>query len=325
VPVGARPTTAVSYFDPNQQAPTSYQANLNIQHELGQGLTVEGGYIGNISHHLTGNDFSINQVPEALIGPGNTQAVRPFPQFSNVLLINPAIGNSEYHGVFGRVQKRFSGGFSLLAHYTYSRFYDDVESANEYGTSGSYSNQYDRRADWGRSASDVPHHVVVSVLYEVKPFTGHGIADAILAGWRIGLLETAQSGAPFTVVTASNLTNAFSAGPIRADLVGDPNAGDGTINRWFNTAAFATPAAFTFGNSPRSVLRGPALVTTDLTLERSVTAGGGRRLDFRVEAYNLLNRANYNIPGYTLGAADFGVISSARPARTVQLGARLNF
>src|SRR4051812_25776290 len=80
VPVGARPTTAVSYFDPNQQAPTSYQANLNIQHELGQGLTVEGGYIGNISHHLTGNDFSINQVPEALIGPGNTQALRPFPQ-----------------------------------------------------------------------------------------------------------------------------------------------------------------------------------------------------------------------------------------------------
>lgn len=325
VPVGTRPTLAVSYFDPNQQAPTSYQANINLQHELAEGLTVEGGYIGNTSHHLTGNDFSINQVPVELMGPGDTQRLRPFPQFSNVSLINPSIGNSEYHAVFGRVQKRFSRRFSLLAHYTYSRFYDDVESANEYGNAASYQNQYDRSADWGRSASDVPHHLVVSLLYELKPFTGNAIGDAVFGGWRVGVLETMQSGAPFSVLTAANLANAFSAGPIRADLIGDPSAGEQTIARWFDTAAFALPAPFTFGNSPRSVLRGPALITTDLTLEKSLPVGAGMRVDIRAEAYNLLNRANYNLPGFTLGAADFGVISSARSARTVQLGARLNF
>src|SRR5438105_4580785 len=83
VPVGTRPNTAVSFFDPQQVAPTSYQVNADLQHELARGLVVEAGYIGNISRHLTANDFSINQVPAALLGPGDTQALRPFPQFSN--------------------------------------------------------------------------------------------------------------------------------------------------------------------------------------------------------------------------------------------------
>ncbi len=72
------------------------------------------------------------------------------------------------------------------------------------------------------------------------------------------------------------------------------------------------------------MLRGPGIITTDLTLEKNIAAGR-YKIDVRVEAYNLLNRANFNVPGFTLGAADFGVISSARPARTVQLGARFGF
>jgi hypothetical protein len=98
-----------------------------------------------------------------------------------------------------------------------------------------------------------------------------------------------------------------------------------TLSRWFNTGAFANPALFTFGNSPRSVLRGPGIMTTDLTLEKTIGLGGNRRFDVRVEAYNLFNRVNFNIPGFTLGAADFGAISSARAARTLQLGTRLSF
>jgi hypothetical protein len=327
VAAGTRPTTSVGFFDPNQKMPTSYQANLDLQHEIGRGLLVEGGFISNISRHLTGNDFTINQVAPELMGPGNTQALRPFPQFSNVFLLNPSIGRSSYYAEFVRVQKRFSDQFSLLAHYTYSKFMDDVESANEYGSTGSYMNQYDRDADWARSATDVPHHLVVTVLYEVKPFSGNRLVNAALSRWRVGVLETLQSGPTFTVISSANTTNAFPAGPLRPNLVGDPElpADQRTLSRWFNTAAFANPALYTFGNSPRSVLRGPGIVTTDLTLEKTIGVFGGKRLDIRAEAYNLLNRANFNIPGFTLGAADFGVISSARSPRTVQLGARFLF
>jgi hypothetical protein len=284
------------------------------------------GYIGNISRHLTANDVSLNQVPTALMGPGDTQALRPFPQFSNVTLINPSIGKSSYHGAFVRVEKRVADGFSLLAHYTRSRFMDDAESANEYGVTGSYMDQYHRQLDWARSATDVPDHFVLTVMYEVPSF-GHGAVGAILGGWRLSVLETLQSGAPFTVITTANTTNAFPAGALRPNLVGDPElpSSERTLSRWFNTAAFVNPANFTFGNSPRSVLRGPGLATLDATVEKTIALGAGMKFDVRAEAYNVLNRANFNVPGFTLGAADFGVISSARPARTIQLGARLSF
>jgi hypothetical protein len=327
VPVGTRPNTAVSFFDPHQIAPTSYQSNLNIQHELASGVVVEAGYIGNISRHLTGNDFSINQVPPELMGPGDTQQLRPFPQFSNVTLINPSIGRSSYFAGFVRLQKRFSRDLSVLAHFTRSRYLDDAESSNEYGNTGSYMDQYHRNLDWARSASDVPNHFVLTVLYEVPSFSRHRLLAAVVGRWRIGLLETLQSGPPFTVTTTANATNAFPAGAQRPNLVGDPElpADEQTLTRWFNTTAFVNPASFTFGNSPRSVLRGPGIATTDLTLERAISITDTIRFDLRVEAYNLLNRVNFNNPGSTLGAADFGVISSARPARTVQLGARLSF
>jgi hypothetical protein len=303
----------VSFFDPNQVTPISYQSNVSLQHEMRNGALFEVGYIGNVSRHLTANDLSLNQVAPALMGAGDTQRLRPFPQFSDVRLINPSIGKSDYHAGFVRFQKRLSDGFSFLAHYTRSRYMDDVEAANEYGMTGSYMDAYRRDLDWARSATDVPHHLVVTVLYEVPAFTGRRALDAVVGNWRIGLLETIQSGPPFTVVTAANTTNAFPAGPLRPDLSGDPElrSDERTLSRWFNTDAFVNPAPFTFGNSPRSVLRGPGVVTTDLTLEKTIGLGGQRRFDVRVEAYNLFNRANFTIPGFTLGAPVFGVISSA--------------
>lgn len=326
VPLGAKPNTSVAYFNPNQIAPTSYQYNLNLQRELASGLLVEAGYIGNISHHLTANDLSLNQVAPQLMGPGDAQARRPFPQFSNVTWINPSIGNSTYHGGFIRAEKRFGGNFSFLAHYTFSKFLDDVESANEYGLTGSYMDAYNRRLDKGLSGSDVPHHLVLTLLYEVRQFRAHRVWNTAFGGWKLGLLETAQSGAPFTVITTANTTNAFPAGSLRPNLVSDPNLASGqSITRWFDTSAFVAPAAFTFGNSPRSGLRGASLLTTDVTVEKSFHFTERWRFDLRGEFYNILNHANFNVPGATMGAADFGVVTSARPGRQVQLAARVSF
>jgi len=211
------------------------------------------------------------------------------------------------------------------AHYTRSSYRDDAESANEYGNTGGYMDAYHRSLDWPASASDVPHHVLASVLYEVQPFTGHRLVDAVFSQWRIGVVETLQPGPPFTVLTTANTTSAFPAGALRPNLSGDPllPADGRTLTHWLNTAAFANPVPFTFGTAPRSVLRGPGLATTDLTLERRLALTARVNADLRAEAYNLLNRANDNPPGFTLGATDFGVISSARPARILQLGARL--
>jgi hypothetical protein len=317
----------VTFFNPKQVAPVSYQFNLNVQRELTTNVLVEVGYVGNVSHHLNGGDLSLNQVPRELMGPGDAQTRRPFPQFSDVRWINPSIGNSTYHGGFIRTEKRMSGSLSFLAHYTFSKFIDDVESSSEYGVTGNYMDAYNRRLDKGLSASDVPHHVVLTLLWELPGPKADGIVKTALGGWKLGLLETYMSGPPFTVFNNANATNAFSAGQQRPILLRNPAlpSSERTVSRWFDTTAFAAPAQFTFGNSPRSVLRGAPLITTDLTMEKSFQLTEGLRFDMRGEFYNLLNHANFNLPGLTYGAADFGVITSAKPARTVQLSAKLAF
>jgi len=324
---GQKPSTSVAFFNPKQIAPISYQYNLNVQREVAAGLLVEIGYMANVSHHLTANDLSLNQVAPQLMGPGDAQARRPFPQFSNVTWINPSVGNSSYHGGFVRAEKRFGGSFSFLAHYTFSKFIDDVESANEYGITGSYMDAYNRGLDKGLSGSDVPHHLMLTLLYELPLLRGNRVLKTTLGGWKLGLLETAESGAPFTVITTANTTNAFPAGGLRPNLLRDPTLASDqrNITRWFDTSAFAAPAQFTFGNSPRSGLRGARLATTDVTLEKSIWLKEKVKFDLRGEFYNILNRANFNVPGATFGAADFGFVTSARPGRTVQLAGRLSF
>jgi hypothetical protein len=328
VPLGHKPNTAVSFFNPHQVAPISYQYNVSIQHEVTRDLLAEVGYMGNVSHHLTANDLTLDQVASPqLMTSGNSQLVRPFPQFSNVTWINPSIGNSTYHGLFGRVEKRMSGRLSFLAHYTFSKFLDDVEAANEFGTTGSYMDAYNRRLDKGRSGSDVAHRVIVEMLYEIPGFKGKHVLKSLLGGWKIGVLETAESGPTFTVITAANTTNAFPAGPLRPNLVTDPNLASDprTVSHWFDTSAFINPAPLTFGNSPRSGLRAAPVVTTDATIEKSFRISERVKFDLRAEYYNLLNHAIFNIPGFTLGVGDFGVVSSARPPRTAQLSTRLSF
>jgi len=244
-----------------------------------------------------------------------------------VTWINPSIGNSTYHGGFIRGEKRFGNNFSFLAHYTFSKFIDDVEAANEYGSTGSYMDAYHRNLDKGLSGSDVPHHVVVTLLYETPKFKSNRLLNSALGGWRVGLLETYESGPAFTTVTASNTTNAFPAGALRPNVSADPTlpADQRTIQRWFDTSLFSQPANYTFGNAPRSLLRGAPIVQTDATLEKSFKLTERAKFDIRAEFYNLFNHAIFNIPGATFGAADFGVVSSARAGRTVQLAARLSF
>ncbi len=324
---GQTPNTSVAFFNPKQVAPISYQYNLNVQREVASGLLVEAGYLANVSHHLTANDLSLNQVAPELMGAGSAQARRPFPQFSNVTWVNPSIGNSTYHGGFVRSEKRFGDNFWFLAHYTFSKFLDDVESANEYGITGSYMDAYNRKLDKGLSGSDVPHHLVLTLLYELPRLRGNRILKSTLGGWKLGLLETAESGAPFTVITTANTTNAFPAGSLRPNLLHDASLASDrrSIARWFDTSSFAAPAQFTFGNSPRSGLRGAPLATTDVTLEKSIWLKEKLKFDVRGEFYNILNHANFNVPGATFGAADFGFVTSARAGRTVQMAGRLSF
>ena len=333
VPVGRPTTTAVTFFERDRKTGYARQFNVGVQQELPARLVLEAAYVGNQSRNLPGPNLSINQIAPDRLGPGVTQRDRPFPQFSNVSVVLPTIGRSDYHAGMLRVERRFAQGFNLLTTYTYARFMNDTDEGGAgLGNVGVYSNLYDRAADYGPSANDIRHRMTISGVYELpvgpnRRYLSSGWLGRVVGGWSVGMLGTIQSGPPFTVTTQTNTTNAFSAGALRADVAGDPQlpTGERTLNRWFNTEAFSQPAAFTFGNSGRGILRGDGVVHFDLSLAKNVALTSRQTLQLRVELFNAFNHPNFAIPGTVFGSPTFGVVSDASDGRTVQLGARFVF
>jgi hypothetical protein len=333
VPVGRPATTAVTFFERDRKTGYAQQFNLGLQQQLPGRMVLELAYIGNASRKLPGPNLSINQIPPDRLGPGVTQRDRPFPQFANVSIVLPTIGRSDYHAGTARVEKRFAQGFSFLTTYTYAKFLNDTdEGGANVGDVGVYSDFYNRAADYGPSGNDIRHRLTISSVYELPAGPGKRFLQAhwlgqVVGGWSVGLLGTLQSGPPFSVLTQTNTTNAFSAGALRADVVADPvlPSNQRTLNRWFNTDAFTQPATFTFGNSGRGILRGDGVINADLSLAKNVAVGAARTLQVRVELFNAFNHPNFGLPGHTVGAADFGIVSTASGGRTIQLGLRAVF
>ena len=120
----------------------------------------------------------------------------------------------------------------------------------------------------------------------------------------------------------------IGAGPAqRPDQLRDPNlpAAERQPDRWFDTGAFALPAAFTFGTAPRNSVIGPGYVSLDVAVARTLAAGGRRRLELRWEVFNALNNANFDLPNRIFGTPNFGRVFSAKAPREMQLGAKLSF
>src|SRR5579859_2558782 len=178
------------------------------------------------------------------MGPGNAQIHRPFPQFGNVSYIAPAWGNSSYHSLNIKVEKRFSNGLNFLANYTFSKFIDDIASLYEVGSpAGGFQNFYDRRAEKALSGNDIRKAFSWGSVYAVPVGNGrrwlsHGLASTVLGGWNVGLIATLHGGSPFGLVTQANSTNAFTPGPQRVNIIGQVAlpVDQRTIQRWFNTS-----------------------------------------------------------------------------------------
>jgi len=333
VRVGQPVRYAPQFIETNRQLGYSQQWNFTIQRELGWNTLFDIGYVANVGHKLNGPNTSINQVPPALMGAGGAQVRRPFPQFANVVSVSPMWGNSSYHSMNAKLEKRFSGGLNFLSNYTYSKFIDDVAAGFENGNvPGGIQNLYDRRAEKALSGNDVRHRFNTSSVYELpwgrgRRWMNGGASAFLLGGWNIGTLLTLQQGSPNGVSTQVNSTNSFNPGTQRANLLRNPTLPKNQrgVNRWFDTTALVAPQQFTFGNSGRALFEGPGLVNLDLSLLKNFRWGEGYNAQFRLESFNIANRANFDDPNTSLGSAGFGVIGAARSARSVQLGLRLEF
>jgi hypothetical protein len=333
----ANPGSAVSTIGPEYKVGSSNQWTLSIQREILPRTLVDVSYIGMKGTHLMLQSLNINQVPAELLGPGNAQTRRPYPNWGNITSGFPPRGDSIYHSAQFKVERRLAGGLILLGSYSVQKSIDDGSGIVAFRTVGNLSIQdiYNLHAERSISSFDRTQNVVLTGIYDLPFGKGQrflhsgGLASAVLGGWKLSGIFRARSGIPLVMASAQNLTGALGTGYSRPNRLRSGKLPDGTqsIYRWFDLSAFAQPAQYVFGNDSRTEpdLRGPGNATMDMSFGRVIRLTEKARLQIRAEAFNALNRVNFSNPNTTIGNINAGIITSCGAARIVQLGSRIWF
>jgi len=341
VRLGQPPRTATGFFDPNQVSGYMQQWNFSVQRSLTGNLILELAYQANIGHKLSGTDINVNEIP--LVdgrGPARQdQALRRFPHFNNVTWHSPDWGNSAYHAMNVKAEKRYSSGLNFLTNFTWSKFLDSVSAGGELGGAPSpYQHSQLQRLNRAYSGTDVRRRLIASTVYEL-PFRKGGrwelrnpVADAVLGGWGLSVIAELRDGLPYGVAELTNTTNAFSASQrsnlLRHPAIGEQASRGAMLLQYFDTTAFAAPGVGTFGNAARNVAFGPGYATFDGSVHKRWMLRESLRLQFRTDFYNFANRPNFANPANVRGRADFGRITSVlagSTARLLQMSMRLEF
>jgi hypothetical protein len=317
------PNPAINAVQRDIQNSRSLQWNVTVERELGRNVGVRASYVGNETTHLPWFNHSVN-VPQQQ-APGAVQPRRPYQPWSNILVLSSS-GRSTLHQLQLEAIKRYSNGLAFQAEYSWTHSRDNTPIV------GGPQNPYDPAADWGNSDQVRRHIFALAYSYELpfgagKPFArdATGLVGQLVGGWELAGIAYVRSGVPFSVVFNATQPGWFSG---RADLVGDPTLprADRSIDGWFNPGAFAVPAPFTYGNSPRNVLFGPGDVVIDLSVIKNVKVRGEVTAQFRAEFFNFPNHANFGNPAANISVpATAGRIFGAGDPRQVQLGVRVFF
>jgi hypothetical protein len=314
--------------DPDYQPGYAMQFNLTVEHELWKSLLLKASYVGNEGRHLD-TTYNLNQ---AVPGAGPVNSRRPFfPVRPGLGDVTWAVsdGSASYHAFQVSAEKRFNRGWGGLLAYTYGHSIDTVGAGG--GADGPLpQDPRNRGADRGSSPFDIRHRLTVAVN-ALLPFgkgrrwmNEGGLADHVLGGWQFNVIALLQTGLPFTPTLNAATVNTGTGS--RPDRVGDGTLSDPTVDRWFDTTAFATPAAFTYGNSGRNILHGPGRTNFDLSLFKDVPFNERVKLQFRAECFNCFNTPQFDLPNAAIGAGNAGTITAiVGTPRQLQFGAKLLF
>jgi hypothetical protein len=329
--------------------------NVSAQRELPWQTVATVSYAGSRGRHLLRSNDVNTALPTSLpdgtpFFPAGTP--RQNTAFSTIEL-KSSDGDSWYKALIVDLRRRFANGVAVQSSYTWSKSEDTTQASTFFSdaTNGTTTAFPEFIPDYnkGRSDFDVRHNWVLNFTWEI-PFARDldGVSKAILDGWQLSGIAQVRTGNPLTVFVAGNRSRSQWApalgpgiGRDRASFAPGRSAADAVIGRpdqWFDATAFVTPPAGTFGTTGRGEFEGPDLRTVDLSMSKSVRwdrLGGGSRVEFRIEAFNIFNRANFAPPNLSVyaGAADvepplpnFGRIrSTVTSSRQVQLGMRVVF
>jgi hypothetical protein len=350
--------------------PYTYQWNFTVQHQFPMDIALEVGYSGLRGIHLAlgkqydqinpqylslGSQLN-NLVPNPFYGKiaygalSNPtvqygQLLLPYPEYTSLSAPADYSGDSTYHSLQAKVEKRFHSGGTLLGAYTFSKVLSDAETLTTWLDSptgvAAVQNWYNLRGEKALSSFDSRQRLVVSYVYDLplgkgrKFFPGvHGLTDKLVSGWGINGLTTFQMGFPLGITATPNTTGLNTG--LRPNVTPGcdktiSGSAQSRIGGWFNTSCFSLPAAYTFGSEGRTdpVLRGPGVANYDFALFKRTALTERFNLEFRAEAFNLFNRVQFGQPNlvYTTAAnSTFGVISTQlNQPRLLQMALRLHY
>jgi hypothetical protein len=314
-----------------------WQWTMEIERSFGRDFVTGIAYVGSAASHIDMPVFNFNNPDPGL---GAVQDRRPFPFYTDSRQPNIPLPlgtvrrleswtSSNYNALQLRAEKRYSGGLTFNASFNYQKAMSIGYGVNEGGPFGANGVQdpNNRRGDYGRSLIDQRFRFVFSHIWELPWLRkSKGPANWFFGGWAINGIVQLTSGLPVSVAQTGDSHNtgpgsqprphAAAGQPVERVLAGR------TIDRWFNTAAFVRSKCDGctgegiylgpkgYGNAGVSLFDAPANKTWDFALFKEFTPREGHRLQLRYEAFNFLNTPQFSAPSRSLGAADFGRISS---------------
>ncbi|MGH9407650.1 MAG: TonB-dependent receptor domain-containing protein [Terriglobia bacterium] len=313
------------YNPANQGFPYVDSFNVTVEHAFGSTMTASLGYVGNVGRDLN-MGWNLN---EPIPGPGPNAARQPyFALFGITQTIFDACDceSSNYNALQAQLTKKFSHNLSLIVNYTWQK-------AMDYGEFGTPTDQYDTMMDYGPASFNRSNVFTVGHTY-VLPIgkgqhwisTASGVLDEVISGWQWSGFTTIEAGTPFNATLSSNASlNSFMS--LRPDQIGNPFSGTPhNATQWFNPAAFAVPAQYTFGDASRNALTGPPLFSADWALAKNFKVTERANLQFRWEVYNLFNYTNLANPNTNVDAGNPGLITNVQsPMRNMQVGLHLTW
>ncbi len=355
---------ALSSAWPDQmRTPYNQQWNFTVQRHLTNDTMIEVAYAGNKGTHNELAQGDIGQLRPELLTPAsgiNDTVQNPFfglidpaslvgtptvlrgrllrgeyAHFTGVGPGSPAWGNSNYHALQSRFERRFGGGTSVMVSYTWSKTIADSSDGIWSDANGTLRNWYCRDCERSLSAYDVPHRAVINFNYELpfgrgKRFGGNSswLVNGILGGWQTNGILTLGSGQPLIFSQTTN--NSFSFGGYqRPDSSGqDAQLANRSIDRWFDTTQFRVAPNYTFGNLSRthSVLRKDWTRNIDFSMFKNIRFTERFNLQLRGEAFNLANTPLFGNPNNNVESGAFATITGQdNPPRSVQIGLKLLF
>ncbi len=321
-------TARVAYVEANPHRAYNDQWNLTIQRQLTPNTALTIGYVGSHAVHVPLGIEDLDQVPLSQVTFSPTgQPMFPIPpgssfkqQVKNIQRINPNFGRivgtlwrdySKYNGLLVNVSKRLSHGFAVQGAYTWSKSLDQGSatfSDNEYLNTAGSPYAFLPNLQNGVSDFNITHNFTLNGTWNIPVSESlHGAPRAILSGWELGSIFSAHTGVPFTAkvnsdiaFTGNSRVNSSAGGqrpnfnPIPGCSTNPVNAGQPT--NYINLNCFTLPALGTLGDLGRNTLRGPGFVDFDFSLFRNIGLHQERyKLQFRAEAFNVLNHANYGV------------------------------